>query len=79
MDSKFAALLATAALFTAGVAFVPTASADHNCALEDLTWTGLGERPINEGIRLADQACDGYHGHSCDGKYLDYGWYGRCI
>lgn len=62
------------------IALTPTAAAGHNCPVENYSWTGgLGERQINAGLRLADAACDGYHGGSCDGKYLDYGWYGICI
>lgn len=73
--------IAIAALVAATllVAVTPTASADHNCSLEDVTWTGVGASIINPLLQTADGACDGYHGHACDGKWLDYGWFGHCF
>ncbi len=80
MTRKLVAAVTTLALVALAFSLVPTASAAHNCPIEDLSWTGVGERPMNHALRTADAVCDGYHGGYCDGKYLDYGWYGLiCI
>lgn len=62
-------LLVAVAILGAAIAVAPTASADHTCG-------GLGD---DEVMRTVVYLCDGYHGHACDGKFIHYGWYGRCI
>ncbi len=62
------ALLVALTLVAVAVALTPEAAADHTC--------GGGD---DELTRTVVYVCEGWHGGYCEGKYLNYGWYGRCI
>ncbi len=67
MSTKLVLLVALS-LAIGAVAVAPTATAAHTCG-----------DPGDEILGTIVYVCEGWHGGSCDGKYLNYGWYGICI
>ncbi len=51
----------------------------HNCPVEYYESLGANNTWLLWTLETSDRLCDGYHGHSCHGPYVNYGWFGTCL
>lgn len=77
--SRTLSLVAVASFVLAALVVAPEASAMHNCPVEYYESLGANNTWLLWTLETSDRLCDGYHGHSCHGPYVNYGWFGTCL